>query len=161
MYSRPVTSIRKETFMTRSHKTLSALAILAACALPLSHASAQQDSAAAKIRTYDATSAVTLTGVKIIRVDTLSGTNNPSLSLVVESGADSLNAMIGPVTFLASNSLTLAAGDVVDISGSKVTMAGKPSLIATEIKKGETKVVLRDKATGAPAWPSGTAMRKP
>ena len=146
--------------MTRSHTTLSALAIIAAFALPLTNASAQ-DSAAAKLRTYDAASAVTLTGVKVIRVDTLSAGNNPSLSLQLESGSDSISAMIGPVTFLASNSLMFAAGDMVDISGSKVTMAGKPSLIATEIKKGDKKVVLRDKATGAPAWPSGAAMRKP
>ena len=146
--------------MTRSHNTLSALAIIAAFALPLTNASAQ-DSAAAKMRTYDAASAVTLTGVKVIRVDTLSAGNNPSLSLQLESGSDSISAMIGPVTFLASNSLMFAAGDMVDISGSKVTMAGKPSLIATEIKKGDKKVVLRDKATGAPAWPSGTSMRKP
>ena len=147
--------------MTRSNTTLSAVAMLVACALPLTTVAAQ-DSAAAKMRTYDASSTVTLTGVKVIRVDTLKTGDSPSLSALVESGTDSLNAMIGPVTFLASNSLTLAAGDMIDISGSKVSMAGRPSLIATEIKKGDTKVVLRNKATGAPAWPMGSAMmRKP
>ena len=147
--------------MTRSNTALSAVAMLAACALPIASASAQ-DSAAAKVRTYDAASAVSLTGVKIIRVDTLKTGDNPSVSAFVESGTDSLTAMLGPVTFLTANSLTLAAGDMIDISGSKVTMAGKPSLIATEVKKGETKVVLRDKATGQPAWPQAAGMmRKP
>ena len=147
--------------MTRSLKALSAAALLAACALPLTSASAQ-DSAAAKIRTFDATSAVSLTGVSIIRVDTLKQGENTSVSALFVSGADSITAMIAPVTFLSSNSLTLAAGDVIDISGSKLMMGGKPMLVATEIKKGDTKVVLRDKATGAPAWPQGTAMiRKP
>ncbi|MBC7841757.1 MAG: hypothetical protein H7099_05575 [Gemmatimonadaceae bacterium] len=146
--------------MTRSLKALSAVAMLAACALPISSASAQ-DSAAAKIRTFDAASAVSLTGVSIIRVDTLKQGENSSVSALFVSGSDSITAMIAPVTFLSSNSLTLAAGDVIDISGSKLMMAGKSMLVATEIKKGETKVVLRDKATGAPAWPQGTAMSKP
>ena len=157
MYSRSASPIRKESYMTRSNKALSAVAILLACTLPITNASAQ-DSAAAKARAYDASSAVSLTGVKIIRVDTLKMGDNASITALVESGADSLNAMIGPITFLAANSLMLAAGDMIDISGSKVTMAGRPSLIATEIKKGETKLVLRDKATGAPAWPHGTGM---
>ena len=147
--------------MTRSNKALSAVAMLVACALPIATVAAQ-DSAAAKVRTYDATAAVSLTGVKIIRVDTTKTGDNASVSAVVESGSDSLTAMLGPVAFLTANSLMLAAGDMIDISGSKVTMAGRPSLIATEVKKGETKVVLRDKATGAPAWPQGgPAMRKP
>jgi hypothetical protein len=147
--------------MTRTIKTLSAAAMLVAIALPLSTAAAQ-DSAAAKSRTYDAASAVSLTGVSIVRVDTLRQGENASVSALLVSGSDSITAMIAPVTFLSSNSLTLAAGDVIDISGAKMSMAGKPMLVATEIKKGETKLVLRDKATGAPAWPSGgPAMRKP
>lgn len=144
--------------MTRTIKALSGAAMLMACALPLT----AQDSAAAKIRTYDAASAVSLTGVSIIRVDTLKRGDDSSISALLSSGTDSISAMIGPVTFLMSNSLTLAAGDVIDISGSRLTMGGKPALIATEIKKGETRIVLRDKATGAPAWPQGAAMiRKP
>lgn len=148
--------------MTRTIKALSGAAMLMACALPLTTVSAQ-DSAAAKIRTYDPASAVSLTGVSIIRVDTLKRGDDSSLSALLSSGTDSISAMIGPVTFLMSNSLTLAAGDVIDISGSRLMMAGKPMLMATEIRKGETKVVLRDKATGAPAWPqAGVGMvRKP
>lgn len=148
--------------MTRTIKALSGAAMLMACALPLTTVSAQ-DSAAAKIRTYDPASAVSLTGVSIIRVDTLKRGDDSSLSALLSSGTDSISAMIGPVTFLMSNSLTLAAGDVIDISGSRLMMAGKPMLMATEIRKGETKVVLRDKATGAPAWPQvGVGMvRKP
>ena len=96
-------------------------------------------------------------------IDTLRQGEYASVSALLVSGTDSVTAMIGPVTFLAANALTLAAGDVIDISGSKMLMAGKPMLMATEIRKGETRVVLRDKATGAPAWPqAGVGMvRKP
>lgn len=148
--------------MTRTIKALSAAAMLVACALPITAVSAQ-DSAAAKSRTYDAAAAISLAGVSIVRVDTLRQGEYASVSALLVSGTDSLTAMIGPVTFLAANALTLAAGDVIDISGSKMLMAGKPMLMATEIRKGETRVVLRDKATGAPAWPqAGVGMvRKP
>jgi hypothetical protein len=47
----------------------------------------------------------------------------------------------------------LAAGDVIDVTGSTLMAAGTQALIATEIKKGATKVTLRDKTSGAPAWP--------
>jgi hypothetical protein len=161
----PGFTIRQELFnMSRTLKALSGAAMLVACALPLSTAAAQTDSAAAKNRSgFDAASAVSMTGVTIIRVDTLKQGDSASLSAVLASGNDSVTAMIAPVSFLTSNSLTLAAGDVIDISGSRLMLGGKASLIATEIKKGEAKVVLRDKATGAPAWPQGTGMmpRKP
>ena len=145
--------------MTRTSLALSAAALRVAVALAMSTASAQADSAAAKNRAgaYDATQSVSLTGVTVIRVDTVQAATGASLSAVLASGNDSVTAWLAPVSFLTANAITLAAGDVIDISGAKVSMAGKPSLIATEIKKGEAKVVLRDKATGAPAWPGASA----
>ncbi len=144
--------------MTRTSLALSAAALLVAAALPMSSASAQTDSAAAKNRAgaYDASQSVSLTGVTVIRVDTVQAAAGSSLSAVLASGNDSVTAWLAPVAFLTANSITLAAGDVIDVIGSKVMMGGKPSLITTEIKKGEAKVVLRDKATGAPAWPSAS-----
>ncbi|MCC7052126.1 MAG: hypothetical protein IT355_02590 [Gemmatimonadaceae bacterium] len=147
--------------MTRTSLLRSALALVTAVVLPMSVATAQTDSAAARSRAgmYDATQHVAFTGVTVVRVDTVkaaSGTGS-SLSAVFAAGNDSLTAWLAPAEFLTANSVTLAAGDVIDISGSKVMMEGKPALIASEIKKGEAKVVLRDKATGAPAWPQGTA----
>jgi hypothetical protein len=42
------------------------------------------------------------------------------------------------------------------VKGSRVTLAGKPALIAAEIKKGDTTLTLRDD-NGFPAW---SAMRR-
>lgn len=145
--------------MKRTSLALSAAALLVAMALPTSNVAAQADSAAAKNRAgaYDATQSVSFTGVTVIRIDTVQAGAGSTVSAVFAAGNDSLTAWIAPATFLLANSMTLAAGDVIDISGSKVTMAGKPSLIASEIKKGETKLVLRDKASGVPAWPQAAA----
>ena len=141
--------------MTRTSLTLSAAALLVAVALPVSQASAQQDSAAGRSRAgaYDASKSVALTGVTVVRVDTVKQGAGMTLNAVISAGRDSVTAWLAPVDFLTSKSITLAAGDVIDLTGSTLMAAGKPSLIATEIKKGETKVTLRDKATGAPAWP--------
>lgn len=153
--------------MTRTITALSGAAMLIACALPITAVSAQDSAAARNARTsFDPSAAVSLTGATIIRVDTLRRGESNSVSALLSSGTDSISAMIGPVAFLMSKSLTLAAGDVIDIAGSKLMMGGQSMLVATEIKKGETTVVLRDKATGVPAWPqtSGAgsgAMRKP
>ncbi len=142
--------------MTRSSIALSAAALLVALAVPTSRVAAQTDSAAAKSKAgmYDASQSVSLTGVTIVRVDTVRASAGNTLNAVLASGTDSVTAWLAPVDFLTSNSITLVAGDVIDIIGAKVMVAGKPSLIASEIKKGESKVVLRDKATGAPAWPA-------
>jgi hypothetical protein len=145
--------------MTRSSIALSAVALMAALAVPTSHAAAQTDSAAAKGKAgmYDASQSVSLTGVTVVRIDTVRASAGNTINAVLASGSDSVTAWLAPADFLASNALTLAAGDVIDIIGAKVMVAGKPSLIASEIKKGDSKVTLRDKATGAPAWPAGGA----
>jgi hypothetical protein len=48
-------------------------------------------------------------------------------------------------------SVKIQPGDVVEVKGSRVTMAGKPALIAAEVKKGDETLRLRDE-TGVPVW---------
>lgn len=142
--------------MTRTSIALSASALLLAIAMPVSQAHAQQaDSAAGKSKAamYDAAQSISMTGVTIVSIDSVKTDSGVSVNAVIAAGTDSMTAWIAPADFLSSKSVSLAAGDVIDITGSKVTVDGKSSLIASEIKKGEQKLMLRDKATGAPAWP--------
>jgi hypothetical protein len=46
--------------------------------------------------------------------------------------------------------------DTVEVKGSRVTFAGKPALIAAEVRKGNAVLTLRDD-DGFPAW---SAMRR-
>lgn len=71
---------------------------------------------------------------------------------VVQSGTDSINVALAPSEFLASRQLTIKAGDVIDVSGMQMAMGGQKMLVATEVSKGGTKVMLRDKSTGQPVW---------
>jgi hypothetical protein len=45
----------------------------------------------------------------------------------------------------------LEKGDKIEVKGSRITFEGKPVIIAAEIKKGDSVLVLRD-STGVPAW---------
>ncbi len=211
--------------MTRSIKALSAAAMLLAIALPAT-ASAQDttstggrtksDSASGHNMTmqrFDTTQAISLTGVTIVRIDSLGGGKgawnsgarggmsagasgamgagsanasanaqgpNHTLSAIVSSGADSMQIVLAPADFLASNQLMLAAGDVINIKGVRVTTGGMgagmnasaaatasssaattigatasavtTTVIATEVTKGDKTVQLRDKSTGTPKW---------
>ncbi|MES3033491.1 MAG: hypothetical protein V4813_05785 [Gemmatimonadota bacterium] len=210
--------------MTRSIKALSAAAMLLAIALPAT-ASAQDttstggrtksDSASGRSMTmqrFDTTQAISLTGVTIVRLDSIAGGKgawnssahsgmaagasgamgagssaaspkaqgpNHNVSALVSSGADSMQVLLGPADFLASNQLTLAAGDVINVKGVRLTAdagvgagasaaattsssaattigatasAVTTTVLATEITKGDKTVQLRDKSTGAPKW---------
>lgn len=141
------------THMTRTAMARTAAALLIAMPLPLAHARAPTDSASARNRAgaYDASQSVALTGVTVVRVDTPKQGGAMSLSALLAAGNDSVTAALAPVEFLNSKSFTLAAGNVIDITFSKGMAAGRPVLIASEIRKGGTKVTLRDKATGTPA----------
>lgn len=137
------------------------LMVIAALTIPALASAQQQDSASGRSRgmAWDASQAVTKTGMTVVRVDTTTQGMRQSISALLANGADSVHAMIAPAEFLASKSFTLASGDVIDISGTTSTMGGRSMLVASEIKKGTTTVTLRDKATGTPAW--APSMRQP
>ena len=104
------------------------------------------DSAAAQSgMKFDPNLAVTLTGVTIVRVENgatsptsgsptgapptgmppagamggmnAGGRGNAAVQAVVQSGSDSITVTLAPAEFLASKQLSLAAGDVIDVSG--------------------------------------------
>jgi hypothetical protein len=71
--------------------------------------------------------------------------------LVVKTGEEALEVHVGLTAYLAEKAITFAKGDPLEILGSRVTIGGKPALIAKQIKKGDQTWTLRD-AFGRPAW---------
>jgi hypothetical protein len=47
--------------------------------------------------------------------------------------------------------MAFAPGDKVEVTGSRVTYEGQPTIIAGEVKKGAQVLKLRD-AAGVPVW---------
>ncbi len=58
---------------------------------------------------------------------------------------------LGPAWFIENQELQLAAGDSVTLTGSKITLQGRPTIIATEIVRGDDTLKLREK-DGTPVW---------
>lgn len=58
---------------------------------------------------------------------------------------------LGPAWFIENQELQLAAGDAVTLTGSKITLQGRPTIIATELQRGDDTLKLRDK-DGTPVW---------
>jgi hypothetical protein len=71
--------------------------------------------------------------------------------LVVRTDAGVLDVHVGPSSFLAAKNFSFEKGDQLLITGSKIMYGGAEALIAREIKKGDSTLVLRDEK-GFPLW---------
>jgi len=71
--------------------------------------------------------------------------------LTLKTTQGTFNVHVGPTTYFASKNFSVAKGDELTITGSKVQFQGTESLIAREIKKGDQVLTLRD-ANGLPLW---------
>lgn len=76
---------------------------------------------------------------------------NQGLALVVKTDQETLSVHLGPAWYLERLDTRISVGDKVQITGSRATVAGKPVVLASEVKKGEDTLVLRDDS-GIPVW---------
>lgn len=75
----------------------------------------------------------------------------PGLHMMVKTATETVDVHLGPVWYLERLDVKLAPGDSIQLSGSRVTIDGKPAVIAAEIRKGDRTLTLRD-ASGIPVW---------
>ena len=133
-------------------RTLHLTGIVAAFVLAAAPASAQRGMQPPMPR-YDTSTVETIVGT-IVRVDTIRampGARGAGLHVLVRAGRDTIPVHLGPAAYLASRSVTLAAGAPVTVRGSRVVWQERPVLIAAELRSGKTAVTLRD-AQGLPLW---------
>lgn len=83
-----------------------------------------------------------------------SGRRYEGVHLAVATAQETLDVHLGPEWYVDRNLPKLAKGDRVEVKGSRVTLDGKPALIAQEIRRGDARVTLRNEA-GVPAWSRG------
>jgi hypothetical protein len=83
---------------------------------------------------------------------------NQGLALVVKTEKETVSVHLGPTWYLERLDAKIAVGDQVEIKGVRTTLAGKPIVLAAEVKKGDKVLVLRD-AAGVPVW-AGWGMRR-
>ena len=80
------------------------------------------------------------------------GWQGTHLFLKTDNGV--IEVHVGPANYIASQQFAFGAGDVVEVTGSKITMQNKDVLLAREIKKDGKTLVLRN-AQGVPNWSRG------
>jgi len=103
-------------------------------------------------RIYNTSTALTLKG-EVVSVDKFVPMKGMSdgLHLTLKTKEGTIPVHIGPVWFLERQDFPIEAGDTIEADGSKVDFEGKPALIASEIRKGDKSLALRD-PSGLPVW---------
>lgn len=71
--------------------------------------------------------------------------------IIVKTGTETMPVVLGPAWFVEQQALKLAAGDRVEITGSRSPGRETTIFIAGEVKKGNQVLRLRD-AEGIPVW---------
>jgi hypothetical protein len=103
-------------------------------------------------RMYDPKTVETVAG-EVVKVDRLTPMRGMSTGVhaVVKTDKEDLSVHLGPSWYLENQDVKIEPKDKVEIRGSRVTVQGKPALIAAEVKKGDEVLALRDEA-GMPVW---------
>jgi hypothetical protein len=103
-------------------------------------------------RMYDPKTVETIKG-SVVRVDRVAPMKGMAagLHVTIKTDAETISVHLGPTWYLENQDVKIQPGDLVEVKGSRVTVAGKPALIAAEVKKGDETLRLRDE-TGVPVW---------
>ncbi len=103
-------------------------------------------------RIYD-TKTVETVGGEVVKIDRFTPMRGMStgVHLVLKTATGEMSVHLGPQWYLENQDVKIEPKDQVEIKGSRVTIDGKPALIAAEIKKGDGVLKLRDE-TGLPMW---------
>lgn len=103
-------------------------------------------------RMYDPKTVETISG-EVTTVDRITPMKGMSggIHMNVKTDKETISVQLGPSWYLENQDVKLEAKDKVEVKGARATFAGKPSIIAAEVKKGDEVLKLRDD-NGFPVW---------
>jgi len=103
-------------------------------------------------RMFDPKTVETVSGevAKVNRIPHRRGRSD-SVHLILKTDKEEIPVHLGPSWYLDKQDVKIGQNDKVEVKGSRVTFKGKPALIASEVKKGDALLKLRDE-NGIPAW---------
>jgi len=78
--------------------------------------------------------------------------------LIVNTPAETTTVFIGPSWFVNEQKLKMKSGDSVQVTGARVSLEGRPVIIARQVMVGNVGIMLRD-AQGVPLWRGGRGGR--
>jgi hypothetical protein len=103
-------------------------------------------------RMYNPATVETLSGTveSVDKVTPMKGMHS-GIHLTLKTDKGIVDVHLGPEWYIERLDTKIQKGDDIEVKGSRVTIAGKPAIIAAEVKKGDNVLVLRD-TNGIPAW---------
>jgi hypothetical protein len=92
---------------------------------------------------------------EVVRLEQVPSGNRRDLCVqaVLKTPQGQVTAVLGPKTYMTKHQLTVAPQDRLTITGSRISILGKPFILATEVK-GDRTMKLRE-AGGRPLWAVG------
>jgi len=70
---------------------------------------------------------------------------------IVKTERETIPVHLGPGWFLENQDTLVAAGDALEVKGSRITYEGRPAIVAAAVTRGDDVLTLRD-ARGIPVW---------
>lgn len=103
-------------------------------------------------RMYDSKAVETITG-EVTSIDRITPNKGMAagIHMNVKTDKETISVHLGPSWYLENQDVKIEPKDKVEVKGAKTTFAGKPAIIAAEVKKGDEVLKLRDE-TGFPVW---------
>lgn len=71
--------------------------------------------------------------------------------LLLKTDKEQLSVHLGPSWYVTNQDVQINTGDDIEVTGSRVDFQGQQVIIASQVKKGDQVLVLRDK-NGVPMW---------
>ena len=136
--------MRKTAMLTLALATLASIAAIG-------HAHAKGPHAAGT-RNYDPSTVQTVSGevTSVDRVPSPSGKGG-GVHLTLKTERETIAVHLGPAWYIDEQKMRLKNGDHIEVEGSRVSVEGKPALIARQVKRDGESLTLRN-AAGVPAW---------
>ncbi|NUO07559.1 MAG: DNA-binding protein [Candidatus Brocadia sp.] len=101
---------------------------------------------------YDPKTVETISG-EVVSVDIITPMKGMcyGVHLMVKADKETISVHLGPGWYIENQDTKIEPKDKVEVTGSRVTLEGKPVIIAAEVRKGEEILKLRNKE-GFPLW---------
>ena len=100
-------------------------------------------------RNYDAKTVETVQG-KVLSVERMQQQGR-GVHLMLQTDKETIAVHLGPSWYIDKQTSKIVTNDTITVIGSRVTVGGKPAIIASQVKNGNEILKLRDE-NGIPAW---------
>jgi hypothetical protein len=136
-----------ETIREENMKNLTKLIVVAVAVAGLLTASK-----AVAQRNYDPKTVETVQG-KVLSVEKMQQ-RGCGVQVMLQTDKETIAVHLGPSCYIDNQRPRIEANDIITVTGSRVTVDGKPDIIAAQVKKGDETLKLRDE-NGIPVWRRG------